>query len=220
MKKFFSLFLLSIIMFGGQTITALAAEIDLINNEQIYSSSIYRKESIINRIAFKLENQEAVQSSAAVSPEENKTADNEAINKENTNNEIEVFNHNGSQLKITKSDIDLLSKLVYAESRGEPFQGKVAVASVVLNRVMNPKFPNSIEGVIFQKNAFSCVVNGKLETQTNESCYEAVYEAIKGKDPTNEALFFYNPSIATCSWMKETSKKDSKVIGNHTFFKQ
>lgn len=217
MKKFFSLFLLSILIFGGKAISASADELDMSNQEKLYSTKIYRKESIMSKTAFNLEGEEAIQSSAAVKPEESKK---EANKKENTNNEIEVFNHNGTQLKITKSDLDLMAKLVYAESRGEPFQGKVAVASVVLNRVMSPQFPNTIENVIFQKNAFSCVVNGKLDTQTNESCYEAVYEAIRGKDPTNEALFFYNPSIATCSWMKETSKKDSKIIGNHTFFKQ
>lgn len=138
----------------------------------------------------------------------------------NSKEDIEVFNHNGSSLEITKADIDLLAKLVYCESRGEPFTGKVAVASVVLNRVTNPKFPDTIEKVVFQKNAFSCVVNGKLVAKPDQSCYDAVYEAIRGKDPTNDALFFYNPSIATCTWMKETSKKDSKKIGNHTFFKQ
>ncbi|WP_194191727.1 cell wall hydrolase [Clostridium chrysemydis] len=138
----------------------------------------------------------------------------------NSKEDIEVFNHNGASLEITRADIDLLAKLVYCESRGEPFTGKVAVASVVLNRVTNPKFPDTIEKVVFQKNAFSCVINGKLVAKPDQSCYDAVYEAIRGKDPTNDALFFYNPSIATCTWMKETSKKDSKKIGNHTFFKQ
>lgn len=142
------------------------------------------------------------------------------VKNEISENDIEVFNQNGSQLKISKADIELMAKLVYCESRGEPFQGKIAVASVVLNRVMNSKFPNTISGVIFQKNAFSCVSNGQIIADPNEDCYNAVYEAIRGKDPTNEALFFYNPSIATCSWMKNTSKKDSKKIGNHTFFKQ
>ncbi|MGL4874540.1 MAG: cell wall hydrolase [Clostridium sp.] len=206
MKKFFSLFLLTIIFLGGSSFSAFATDIESAEQEKI-SSKVYKNESKISKTAFNLDYEEAIPSSAAVQ-------------NGNTKNEIEVFNHNGSQLKITKADIDLMAKLVYAESRGEPFQGKVAVASVVLNRVMSQHFPDTIQGVVFQKNAFSCVVNGRLDTQTNESCYDAVYEAIRGKDPTNEALFFYNPSIATCSWMKETSKRDSKVIGNHTFFKQ
>ncbi|WP_420825935.1 cell wall hydrolase [Clostridium taeniosporum] len=112
-----------------------------------------------------------------------------------------------------------MAKLVYAESIGEPYDGKVAVASVVLNRVMSPNFPNSIREVIFQKNAFSCVKNGKIKANPNQTCYNAVYDAIKGYDPTNEALFFYNPSTATCAWMHQTQKQDTKTIGHHTFFK-
>lgn len=132
---------------------------------------------------------------------------------------VEVFNHGQEKLYITQADIDLMAKLIYAESRGEPFEGKVAVASVVLNRVLNSGFPNSIKEVIFQTNAFSCVRNGEIKANPDQSCYDAVYEAINGKDPTNEALYFYNPAIATCSWMKQTQKKDTKSIGNHVFFK-
>ena len=112
-----------------------------------------------------------------------------------------------------------MAKLVYAESRGEPFEGKVAVASVVLNRVMISQFPNSIREVIFQKNAFSCVKNNEIIANPDQDCYNAVYEAIKGVDPTNNAIFFYNPKISTCSWMKSTEKNDVKTIGNHVFFK-
>ncbi|MGG7178911.1 cell wall hydrolase [Clostridium paraputrificum] len=132
---------------------------------------------------------------------------------------VEVFNNGQKQLYITQADINLMAKLVYAESRGEPFEGKVAVASVVLNRVLNPSFPSSIKDVIFQPNAFSCVKNGQIIANPDQNCYDAVFEAIKGKDPTNQALYFYNPAIATCSWMKATEKKDSKAIGHHIFFK-
>lgn len=142
-----------------------------------------------------------------------------SINNEEQNVAVNVFNHNNGQLMLSKSDIDLMAKLVYAESRGEPFEGKVAVASVVLNRVVNPGFPKTVEGVIFQKNAFSCVINGKITAYPDEACYNAVYEAIRGKDPTNEALFFYNPTIATCSWMKGKEKVSPTQIGNHLFFK-
>ena len=139
------------------------------------------------------------------------------LNNINTEETVEVFNHGQEKIYITQCDIDLMAKLVYAESRGEPFEGKVAVASVVLNRLLNPGFPNSIEGVIFQTNAFSCVRNRDIKANPDQSCYDAVYEAINGTDPTNEALYFYNPAIATCSWMKQ--KKDTKSIGNHVFFK-
>ena len=132
---------------------------------------------------------------------------------------LEVFKHDNQQLYITGEDIDLMAKLVSAESIGEPYEGKVAVASVVLHRTIDPSFPNTIKEVIFQKNAFSCVKNGQINAKTNQDCYNAVYDAIKGYDPTNEALFFYNPSTATCNWMKQTPKFNEKTIGHHTFFK-
>lgn len=132
---------------------------------------------------------------------------------------LEVFNHNSQQLYITGEDIELMARLVSAESGGEPYTGKVAVASVVLNRTIDPHFPNTIKGVIFQKNAFSCVKNGKISAVADRDCYNAVYDAIKGADPTHDALFFYNPAIATCNWMKETEKINETTIGHHTFFK-
>lgn len=138
----------------------------------------------------------------------------------NKNNDVlEVFNRETQQLYITGEDIDLMAKLVSAESIGEPYAGKVAVASVVLNRTIDPHFPNTIKEVIFQKNAFSCVKNGKINASANQDCYNAVYDAIRGADPTNDALFFYNPTIATCNWMKETPKVNQTTIGHHTFFK-
>jgi len=138
---------------------------------------------------------------------------------EKHNEVLEVFNHATQQLYITGEDIDLMAKLVSAESIGEPYTGKIAVASVVLNRTIDPHFPNTIKEVIFQKNAFSCVKNNKINANANQDCYNAVYDAIKGADPTNDALFFYNPTIATSNWMKETHKINQTTIGHHTFFK-
>lgn len=139
--------------------------------------------------------------------------------KEEKDEVLEVFKHDSRQLYITGEDIDLMAKLVSAESIGEPYEGKVAVASVVLNRTLDSSFPDTIKGVIFQKNAFSCVKNGTINAKTNQECYNAVYDAIRGYDPTNEALFFYNPNTATCKWMKQTPKFNQTTIGHHIFFK-
>ena len=124
------------------------------------------------------------------------------------NNYVEVFSDNNEFVYLTEDDIYLMSQVVYAESKGEPFEGKVAVASVILNRVLSPQFPDSVQEVIFQPYAFSCIVE----------CFDAVYEAIKGNDPTGSALFFYNPETATCSWMQSVEKTDSTSIGRHLFF--
>ena len=77
--------------------------------------------------------------------QENSYLEGEEKNYINSDEVVQVFNSKQKQLYILQSDIDLMAKLVYAESRGEPFEGKVAVASVVLNRVMNSEFPNSIK---------------------------------------------------------------------------
>lgn len=141
--------------------------------------------------------------------------------------DTELFNQNSeaaqvfkvNNLTLSKNDIYLMAQIVHAESKGEPFEGKVAVASVILNRASYPEFPKSIRGVIMQKNAFSCVQNGSINVVPDESSYEAVLEALKGKDPTEKAVFFYNPKTATSKWMKNVSKKCIIKIGNHVFFK-
>ncbi|MGL4772843.1 MAG: cell wall hydrolase [Clostridium sp.] len=196
MKKFFSLFLITFLL--SVTIFSYTANaFAMITWESIFYP--------LNQAGEKI----AVQAMAK---------NNITINEEQ-NTAINVFNYGSGQLKLSEKDIDLMAKLVYAESRGEPFEGKVAVASVVLNRVISPNFPSTVEGVIFQKNAFSCVINGQIKAYPDQVCYDAVYEAIRGKDPTNEALFFYNPAISTCSWMRGKEKVNPKQIGNHLFFK-
>ncbi len=132
---------------------------------------------------------------------------------------VQVFKSNNKSISLSQSDIELLAQIVHAESKGEPYTGKVAVASVVLNRVVSPGFPDTVEGVVKQKNAFSCVINGQINVVPNSDSYNAVKDAIRGIDPTNQALYFYNPKIATCNWMKNVSKKNVKSIGQHVFFK-
>lgn len=132
---------------------------------------------------------------------------------------VQVFNENDRSVYITDNDVYLMSQVVYAESNSEPFEGKVAVASVILNRLHEPGFPKSIESVIKQRSAFSCIKNGSINVVPDESSYKAVLEALKGNDPTSKAVFFYNPKIATSDWMINIDKQNIKVIGNHVFFK-
>lgn len=115
----------------------------------------------------------------------------------------------------SQSDIDLLASLVQAEAEGESFQGKVAVAAVVLNRVESNLFPNSIRGVIYQRGQFSPVSDGSINVRANSESYNAVYAAMKGQDPTRGALFFYNPGVNHNHW--SNSRTVTAVIGNHNF---
>lgn len=119
-------------------------------------------------------------------------------------------------------DKDLLSRLVEAEAKGEPYQGKVAVATVVLNRLASPEFPNSIHDVIYQplangKYEFSPVGNGAINQPASEESKRAVNEALSNPNHVNDALFFYNPKIADNHWVG--TQQVTAVIGNHVFAK-
>ena len=120
-----------------------------------------------------------------------------------------------SSATIVSADHRLLAKLVYAEARGEPYKGKVAVAAVVLNRVRSSSFPNTISGVIYQSGAFSCVSNGSINSTPDSSCIRAALEAMNGWDPTGGCLYFYNPKATSDKWIRTRTIKT--VIGNHSF---
>lgn len=120
---------------------------------------------------------------------------------------------------ISEVDFDLLVRLVAAEAGGEPYDGQVAVAAVVLNRMGSYKFPNTVRGVVYQENQFSSVP--KLPyIEPGESCRRAVVEALNGIDPSNGALYFYNPETSSKEGLRFFNSANLKVtarIGNHVF---
>lgn len=115
----------------------------------------------------------------------------------------------------TSSEVNLLSHLVYAEARGEPYTGKVAVAAVVLNRVDSSQFPNTISGVIYQPGAFSCINDGQINLTPDNDAIRAAKDALNGWDPSGGAIFYYNPSIATDNWIR--TRTIISRIGGHVF---
>lgn len=117
----------------------------------------------------------------------------------------------------SSSDLNLLARLVYAEARGEPYAGQVAVASVVLNRVKNSSFPNTVAGVIYQSGAFSVVNDGQINSTPNATAKKAAQDAINGWDPSYGAIYYFNPKTATNKWI--WSRPVTVVIGNHRFCK-
>ncbi len=121
----------------------------------------------------------------------------------------------GSTSNISQSDLNLLARCVYGEARGEPYNGQVAVAAVVLNRVRSSKFPNTISGVIYQAGAFTAVSDGQINLTPNESAYSAARDALGGWDPTGGCLYYYNPSTATSSWIWSLTVHIK--IGKHNF---
>lgn len=115
----------------------------------------------------------------------------------------------------SNSDLYLLAKCVYAEARGEVYEGQVAVAAVILNRVKSASFPNSIAGVIYQPYAFTAVADGQINLTPNSTAMKAAQDAMNGWDPTYGSLYYYNPRTATSSWI--WSRKTTVTIGNHVF---
>ncbi len=113
------------------------------------------------------------------------------------------------------SDIYLLSKIIYAEARGESYTGQVAVGAVVLNRVKSSSFPNSISGVIYQRYAFTAVADGQINLTPDATARKAAIAAMNGWDPSYGALYYYNPATATSQWI--FSRQTTVVIGSHVF---
>ena len=117
----------------------------------------------------------------------------------------------------SSNDLNLLSKAVYSEARGEPYTGQVAVAAVVLNRVSSSSFPNSIAGVIYQSGAFDAVSDGQINLTPDSTARKAAQDAINGWDPTYGCIYYFNPSTATSKWI--WSRKQVVTIGKHIFCK-
>mgnify|MGYP002559402137 FL=1 len=113
--------------------------------------------------------------------------------------------------------VKLLARLINGEARGESYEGQVAVGAVIMNRVKSAKFPNTIAGVIYQKGQFSCVTDGQFNVaiEENSTVYKAAQDAMNGSDPTNGALYFYNPSKTKSKWL--FSLPVVATIGEHKF---
>lgn len=115
----------------------------------------------------------------------------------------------------TEQDLQLMANAVYGEARGEPYEGQVAVAAVILNRLESPEFPDSISEIIFQPLAFTAVADGQIWLTPNERAKQAVLDAINGWDPSENALYYFNPVTATSKWI--WSRPQIKQIGEHIF---
>lgn len=123
--------------------------------------------------------------------------------------------NSGGSGGASSSQVDLLARLISAEARGEPYSGQVAVGAVVLNRIKHPSFPNTLSGVIYQSGAFTCISDGQFNQPVAESAYRAARDALNGVDPSGGAIYYFNPSTATSSWI--WSRPLITVIGKHRF---
>ena len=130
-------------------------------------------------------------------------------------NALNQGSNSGGQNGYSSSEVYLLARTIYAEGRGEPYTGQVAIGAVVLNRVRSAQFPNTISGVVYQKHAFTAVSDGQINLTPNETAMRAARDAINGWDPTGGAIYYYNPAVATSAWIFD--RQTITVIGKHVF---
>lgn len=129
-----------------------------------------------------------------------------------------------SQVTITEEDITMLANLIYCEARGESYEGKLAVASVVINRILSSKYPDTMAGVIYQKSQFAPVTSTKnsfvealaYDKAANSSgCYEAAREAAAGITNVSNCVYFQ-----TLAYLERVERLHvvRYSIGNHGFY--
>ncbi|WP_404333228.1 spore cortex-lytic enzyme [Mesobacillus maritimus] len=176
-----------------------------------------------NQTGAKGNNQSGTQGQAKQQPsgQENKNGQseaqgNQAAPQQNNNNQSKVTAANTPN-GFSQNDIQLMANAVYGEARGEPYEGQVAVAAVIINRLESATFPNTVSGVIFEPLAFTAVADGQIWLTPNETAKKAVLDAINGMDPTGEATYYFNPDTATSSWI--WGRPQIKKIGKHIFCK-
>lgn len=122
-------------------------------------------------------------------------------------------------VSYTEAELDLLARLVKAEAESEPYAAKVGVAAVIVNRIRNNQFPNTISSVIYEISSngyyqFTPVENGMIKKPATQQDRNAALEALQGSDPSNGALFYFDDS-ATNKWL--WSKPIKARIGRMVF---
>ncbi len=119
---------------------------------------------------------------------------------------------------VRADETNLLARLVAAEAENEPYPGQVAVVAVVLNRLRDPNFPKTIADIIFEPWAFESVANGHYwNVPVLPRYYAATSDALNDWDPSNGALYFFNPATATSAWI--WSRPQITRIGSHIFMR-
>lgn len=116
-----------------------------------------------------------------------------------------------------QEDLYWLSRIIYAESGNQSLEGKIAVGNVVLNRVASTQFPNTVYGVIFQRNQFTPASNGRINRTPTAECVIAAKLALEGANTAGNALYFINPSISSSRWFSRNCTYVA-TIGAHAFF--
>ncbi len=122
--------------------------------------------------------------------------------------------------KYSSEDLYWLSRLVEAESQGEPYEGQLGVANVIVNRKNSNLFPNNIKGVIFDDNygiQYTPVANGRIYNTPSNISIQAAKQALEGHNNISTCLYFLNPRKASNNWIV-WNRSYYKSIQNHDFY--
>lgn len=128
---------------------------------------------------------------------------------------LSKLNISTTNTNTTDIEVNLLARIISAESRGEEYIGQVAVGAVVLNRVESPLFPDTLAGVIYQPGAFTAITDGQFNEPTSQQSIRAAQDSINGQDPTGGALYYYNPDKTNDKWIR--TRPVITRIGKHLF---
>jgi len=118
-------------------------------------------------------------------------------------------------VQLDEKEFKYFVHVIHAEAGGEPFEGQVAVGAVLLNRIRSGEFPKNLTANIFRRGEFESVSNGHIWSEPNASAYHAAELALKGWDPTNGALYFFNPAKSSSHWI--WTRVVTHKIGQHWF---
>ena len=120
----------------------------------------------------------------------------------------------------TDDSLYWLSRIISAESEGEPLEGRVAVGNVVLNRVVSDEYPDTVKDVVFDRKhgvQFTPVADGRIYNRPTRGAVQAAKLAMRGERPVGNSLFFMNPKTASCSWIAKNRILFAR-INNHNFY--
>lgn len=122
--------------------------------------------------------------------------------------------------QYSEEDFYWLSRLVHAESQGESYRGKLAVANVIINRTKSNDFPNTIKSVIFDRNngvQFTPTINGEIYKEPSNESKQAALDALNGNNNAKNALYFFNPKKSPYNWIAK-NRRYAFTIENHNFY--
>ncbi len=134
---------------------------------------------------------------------------------------LTVGNGQPKRAPYSEDDLYWMAKIISAESRGEPLLGKLAVGTVVLNRVASHEFPNNIYDVIFDRKwgiQFEPVANGTIYNEPTDESILAAKMVLDGARVAGDSLYFLAPSLTDNHWIIE-NREYVATIGVHWFFK-